>query len=327
MRVGLAAYSAAYSMGFMEPHERAWGADGLIDAAVRLGLSGVELPANLVSRELDAGALSDFADKARDAGLSVVADTGGTDPERLSENLRAAGPLGATLLRTTLSSILEGERGRMEGGWRAHLEACIENLKQVRPLAEDLGVTLAVENHQDVTSYELIELCERVGGDRIGVTLDAGNPLAVGEMPEDFLKRVAPFLKNVHWKDYTISRIERGFCLQRCALGDGDLDFPALFALADELAPGACASIELAAHAARNVRVLDEDWWETFEGLPHRESREILETYPKLARGDAADWRSHWERGVRGEQMWRAEQDELERSVAYLKEQGLGIGG
>ena len=89
-------------------------------------------------------------------------------------------------------------------------------------------MALAIENHQDADSEDLLWLCESVGGEFIGVNLDTGNPLAVGEGPVEFAARIAPFLKNVHLKDYRMHRTPAGYRLVRCPLGDGVVDFPAL---------------------------------------------------------------------------------------------------
>jgi sugar phosphate isomerase/epimerase len=69
---------------------------------------------------------------------------------------------------------------------------------------EETGVAIALENHQDLTSDELVALCEDVGSPQSGVNLDVANPLAVGEEPLAFARRGMPYLKNVHLKDYRL---------------------------------------------------------------------------------------------------------------------------
>ena len=116
----------------------------------------------------------------------------------------------------------------MRDTWPGYLAEIARRLREVRALAEETGVAIALENHQDLTSDELVALCEEVGSPQIGVNLDAGNPLAVGEEPLAFARRVMPYLKNVHLKDYQLHRTPRGYRLTRCPIGVGVLDLAVL---------------------------------------------------------------------------------------------------
>jgi sugar phosphate isomerase/epimerase len=217
-----------------------------------------------------------------------------------------------------VSRILGGNRREMRGGWRAHLERARDVLRAVRPLAEAHDVTVAVENHQDIASDELLWLCEAVGGRHIGITLDTGSTLAVGESPLGFAQRVKPLVRNVHLKDYHIFLSPTGYRLSTCAIGEGVVDFPCLFGLfADR--PDLPMSIELGARQARHVELLREDWWADY---PPRQVPDLLEALrvvlPRARRADE-DYRIPHEQEA-SDQVQRAyELAEFERSVAYLK--------
>src|SRR5206468_7323001 len=143
--------------------------------------------------------------------------------------LKAAAAVGAKVVRSTLSGILCGDRRKLEGGWDARLAAVAQRLNEVLPCAEDLGMAIAMENHQDATTADLLSLAEMVGySPAFGVTLDTGNPLAVGEEPVEAARRLAPIIRHVHLKDYTIHFAPEGYRLVRCAAGDGVIDFPAI---------------------------------------------------------------------------------------------------
>jgi len=191
-------------------------------------------------------------------------------------------------------------------------------LKAVRPLAEANHVAIAVENHQDIASDELRWLCEEVGGDCIGVPLDTGSTLAVAESPLAFARRVKPFVRNVHLKDYTAHLSPTGYRLSTCAIGDGVIDFPALFDLfADR--PDLLMSIELGARQARHVELLEEDWWTDY---PPRDLPVPLAAHRVVflaARPADGDYRIPHERGESPEALRTYELDEFEHSVAYLK--------
>ncbi len=80
--------------------------------------------------------------------------------------------------------------------------------------------TIAIENHQDLGSDELMAFAEEAGPN-VGIALDTGNPFAVAEDPVAFASRVAPRIRHVHLKDYVSQFTPEGFRLIRCAIGDG----------------------------------------------------------------------------------------------------------
>src|SRR5207245_1140395 len=152
--------------------------DGMIDLAVRYGLGVVEVPLPADTSPAEAARLRE---RAAEAGIRLVLAGGLAADAPLEALIPLASALGSRTLRLTISRILEGDR-RAAGraGWEEMRAAAVRRLREVRPLAEDQGVALAVENHQDADSDDLLWLCEHVGGDFIGVNLDTGNPLAVG---------------------------------------------------------------------------------------------------------------------------------------------------
>ena len=106
-----------------------------------------------------------------------------------------------------------GDRRPLAGSWQLFLEEALAALREATKVAEHYGISLAVENHQDLASEELLWLCESIGSPHFGITLDTGNPLATAEHPLDFFRSVAPHVKNVHLKDYWIYLSEEGYRL------------------------------------------------------------------------------------------------------------------
>jgi sugar phosphate isomerase/epimerase len=148
--------------------------------------------------------------------------------------------------------------------------------------------------------------------------LDTGSTLAVAESPLGFARRVKPLVRNVHLKDYHIFLSATGYRLSTCAIGDGVVNFPSLFALfADQ--PDLPMSIELGARQARHVELLEESWWSDY---PPRRVADLLDALrviaPRARRADE-DYRIPHERGAPAAERREYELAEFERSVAYLK--------
>jgi sugar phosphate isomerase/epimerase len=250
--------------------------------------------------------------------LGIVADGGVIEEAALGCWIPQAAALGASVLRVIVSRVLGGNRRQMGGGWGAHLDKARDALRAVRSLAEAHDVTIAVENHQDIASDELVRLCEEVGGRQVGVTLDTGSALAVAESPLAFARRVGPLVRNVHIKDYHIFLSPTGYRLSTCAIGDGAVDFPALFSLfADR--PDLPMSIELGARQARHVELFDEDWWSEYPPRRVSDLLDALRTIAPRARRADEDYRIPHERGASPDELRAYELAEFERSVAYLK--------
>ncbi|HIC70404.1 MAG TPA: sugar phosphate isomerase/epimerase, partial [Candidatus Latescibacteria bacterium] len=188
------------------------------------------------------------------------------------------------------------------------------------PLAEELDIPVGMENHQDICSWELCRLCEQVGSPSLGVTMDVGNALAVGETCSSFARRVMPYLKHVHLKDYKVYPTSSGYRLKRCPLGSGVVDWPDMLGIFRDGAPRIEACIELGATTARHIRILEPDYWSTF---PQRPLEGVVDAIRTLHQASSdGDWRTPHERGEDADVRSAYELDQLETSVSYLKEIG-----
>ena len=319
----LTAYGIPHVMGYLatqagEKCAEPIGWLGLMDTAVQNGLAGVEvhLPKDPVERE-------EFTNALRDRDLKLVGDYAilvNGELEEIEDYMRAHALLGVKVLRAMISGVLCGDRRKLVGGWDAHLKRTAARLRELLPLAQELGMCIAMENHQDATSDDLLNLWDMVDRNpAYGVTLDTGNPLAVGEDPVEFAQRVAPLLRHAHLKDYTIHFAPEGYRLVRCAAGDGVVDFPAILAILRNNGHDVLPGIEIAAQATRTIPLLEPDWWECH--LPTQPSRLVPALRVLWAKGRPIDepHSSAWERGDDSAAVCAEEWDILNRSIAYFR--------
>jgi sugar phosphate isomerase/epimerase len=291
----------------------------LLAYAAELGLSSVEVSSHYLSPADDDGVYREFAAEAEVQGLAVVLAAGQVAQVDFPRQCAIGGMLGARTLRVTLSHILAGERTRLGGlrGWQDHLAALIAPLGTALNRAAEHDLQLAMENHQDATSAELLWLCDSLHWNRLGITLDTGNPLAVGEDPVAFADRILPHIVNVHLKDYQVFRTPAGYRLARCPIGDGVVDFAALLARFRER-PEVCCSLELAALDERHIRVLDDDWRAGFPPRADWQWAELEAFRDEFGQHDG-EWRTPWELED-DEAMLAYEREQLSRSIANMKE-------
>jgi sugar phosphate isomerase/epimerase len=290
----------------------------LIDQAAGWGFSSVELPLRRYADQ--PAAVERSRRRLQERGLRcTTADAGIAHTAAVTDAIPLAAALGATALRVTLSDILCGDRRRLNGGWRAYLEQMADELRAARGVALDHGVTIAVENHQDIDSRELVWLCEHVGTDVCAVCLDIANPLAVAEDIEEFTRRVGPYIRNVHLKDYRVIPSPQGYRLARCALGQGVLDWPHLFAVLAEVAPTCTKHVELGAVQARHVLFLEDAFWPDYLPRPLPSLLPVLRLREAQGRPAGEDWQTPHERGESLEARRAFELAEMEWSVRYLR--------
>src|SRR6266849_3706151 len=314
MRIGLSVYGMTFSLGIdLDSRRPTITPSRLIDKAFAIGLEGVELPASLMQGE-DATAVAHHANKR---GLFITLETEGYDPGKLASAIDLGVRLGAGTVRTVVGGArLGGDRRPLAGRWQSFLQEILAGLQQATLNAERAGVNLTVENHQDLASEELLWLCESIGSQRFGITLDTGNPLATAEEPLDFARRMAPYVKNVHLKDYWIYLSEEGYRLVRCPLGQGVINFPSLFEILAKACPGVNMSIELGALEARHIRVLADDYWPDY---PPRSAIQLARVW-RLVQTNAkppGDWRTPFERDESVEAIIAYEEQQLAASLAY----------
>jgi 3-oxoisoapionate decarboxylase len=323
----LTAYGIPYTMGYLRapdgtPNPEPLSPVGVLDTAVALGLAGVELPI-YPYREASSASVAELRDALGARNLKIVPDwmvLAESDPENFRQFLRDAAFLGATTVRVLISGILCGDRRAFAEGWDARLQTTADRLRDALPLAEDLGLCVAVENHQDATSDDLIRLHEMSGtSPAYGVCLDAGNPLAVGEGPVEFARRVAPLLRHLHLKDYTIHYAPEGYRLVRCAAGAGVVDFPALLQIARETGVPMGGGIEIAAQMTRTIPLLEDSWWACFPREQSRHLPEALRVLWSHGRPATEPYGSAWERGLSGPEVAAEEWEVLRASVRYFE--------
>lgn len=330
----LTAYGLPHVMGFLATKDGAPNPDpltitGFMDAAVEMGLAGVEIPIHGTGSSVGEGkgaelpSVPELKDALAARGLRVIPDwlvILDRDAPSTIAALRAAKELGSNVMRVTLSRILCGDRRQLAGGWEAYRDAVAARLDEVLPAADDLGVAVALENHQDATSDDLLWLYERTGKrPSFGVCLDTGNPLAVGEGVVEFAERVAPLIRHVHLKDYTLHYAPEGYRLVRCPAGEGVVDFPRLLEIVRENDRDILPGCEIAAQATRTVPLLETSWWDYY---PERQGRFLHEALRVLwEEGRPADepYGSAWERGGDSAAVAAEEWDVARRSVDYFR--------
>jgi sugar phosphate isomerase/epimerase len=322
--LGLNPYGLAYHLGLQgagspRANPKGAGLEGLVAIATELGAKTLEIFDPWLQALSDDG-LRALRDRLRGLGMTPVVSSG-MMMGPFESALRSARILDAKVIRHGLTTVLCGDRNSLGDKWKTLVADVRTVLVDRGPRALDEGRTLAIENHQDFGSEELVGFCEGTRG--VGICFDTGNTFPVAEAPVDFARRIAPYVVHVHLKDYRVQFTDEGYRLVRCAIGEGAVP---LAAVLDELAKHhstLTAVLEPGALEARHVRLLRPEWWNFYPP----KSAEALAACFAAARlnrlADDADWRTPWERGDDTE-IEAFELAMIRRSAANMRAIGLG---
>jgi sugar phosphate isomerase/epimerase len=323
MRVGFNPYGLAYTIGLTgagtsRANPAPMGMAAFIDLALEAGAKCVELDGRWLTPR-SGTELTRVGRELHASGVTTICSDWLTHVpgETLVRPIECAAAVGASLLRLHLTPVLEGARASWGERWPAIIAHARRTLAAAAQAASRVGLPLAIENHQDLTSEELIAIADDLEG--VGIVLDTGNPFAVGEDPLAFVARAGDRIRHVHLKDYVAQFTAQGYRLVRCAIGDGCVPLAALAAV---LPDGITASIEPGALEARHIRLFAPEWW---LGYPPRDASELATALGRLQTrrlSDDADWRTPWEKRAPAEEVAKYELSQIRRSVENLRRMG-----
>ena len=237
MKLGIDSYCYHRYFGEVYPDQRdpgvRWTFHDFAKRVVELRVDGVSLESCFFER-LDRAYLADMKSLLDEKGLERVLAWGHPDGLEAGSNQKAwremntlipkARALGANVMRIVASSL----KFRNEPH-APQIKAVAKMLKESVKIARDCGVTLAIENHIDYTSSEILEILERVNSDFLRVNFDTGNALRMMEDPVAAAKRLGRYTVATHIKDLEACRHvspEEWYFFSSVPVGSGLIDMP-----------------------------------------------------------------------------------------------------
>ncbi|HEU4550165.1 MAG TPA: TIM barrel protein, partial [Rhizomicrobium sp.] len=145
--------------------------------------------------------------------------------------------------------------------WKANadgvLAACV-------PIADKVGIPLAMENHKDRVVDEEVEVLKKYSSEYFGALVDFGNNISMCDDPVETIRKLAPYVKATHVKNMAVAPYDQGFLLSEVLFEDGFLDIPALFAELKKVNPKVHPMHELITRDPLKVPVLTDQYWATW---------------------------------------------------------------
>jgi 3-oxoisoapionate decarboxylase len=186
------------------------------------------------------------------------------DTSAFEQGLRNYKELGASCVRTVS---FEGRRYvtfKTLDEYKAWLASSNAILEKCVPIAERVGIPLAIENHKDRVVDQEVDVLKRFSSEYLGALIDFGNNIAMCDDPTDVVEKLAPYVKSCHMKNMGVAPYRDGFLLSEVLFEDGFMDIPSLFALLKKSNPKLNPMHELITRDPLPVPVLTDQYWVTW---------------------------------------------------------------
>jgi sugar phosphate isomerase/epimerase len=274
-RLGIVAYSFAIRRA-AEPAGRLQDPLGIVEHCQALGAGGLQINLGVRDREYCAQLRERVAAAAMYLEGIVRLPRERSDVERFERELETARACGVEVVRTALMDGRRYETFRSVEEFRRFRERSRETLRLAGPIAQRQRVRVAVENHKDLRTGELLELLREARNPHLGACVDTGNNIALLEAPEETVEALAPFALTVHLKDMGVEEYREGFLLAEVPLGNGFLDLPRLIGALRRANPAIRFNLEMLTRDPLRIPCLTSGYWMTLEDVPARRLAQAL---------------------------------------------------
>ena len=140
------------------------------------------------------------------------------------------------------------------------------------PIAERVGVKLALENHKDRQSADHAEFLRKTSSEYLGSLIDPGNNLSLLEEPMETVNNLAPFVLATSLKDMGVAPYQDGFLLSEVVFGTGAQDQAAIWKLLKARNPKINMVEELITRDPLKIPCLTDAYWACF---PARDAKRL----------------------------------------------------
>ena len=169
---------------------------------------------------------------------SIILTAEGAGPE-LRQFLELANDWESPLIR-----VYGGPLAEEPGTRRAQMEGAAAVLQEAIPLAERLGVAIAIETHDSFSASSVVaELLAMVQSKWVGALWDTHHPHRMGERPAEVYENIGPRVLHVQVKDARRSVAHKGGW-QLVPLGEGEVPVREIISLLAAGGYGGYISVE-----------------------------------------------------------------------------------
>ena len=204
----------SYGLRYHYRHQEGFDVFSLIDLAADLRFDGVNVSCAPPDYVEICGRSADHLRRVRDhaqrRGIGIDLETRSTSPMHLADMLQVAATVGAGYLRTYTVGTEVGD---------ARTGKAIEDLRTAAAFAEQAGIPILLENHEDLCGADVGSILAAVDSPWVCGLFDYVNSMLFAEGPEVALDAMAPWVRSAHLKDCVLLPAEPAAALPARLLG------------------------------------------------------------------------------------------------------------
>lgn len=230
-----------------------------LDEAASLGASALLLGSvREASPTLDDGELAEVRGEAERRQIAVEAGFGPVHPRRLDRSeaaslLRAGETLGVRAFHVVFG--LMEDRLTKDPTWSETLAGAVPGLRE---LFDQMSAAPVFRTHEEMTTFELVNLLEDIGNPEVRVGYSPVNVVTRLEDPWAAFQRVKSLIRTVFIDDTWIVRTPQGLARRLCRMGEGSVPWEAIISSLAE-SPATVYTVDI--HRAEfDMPLFDEEW-------------------------------------------------------------------
>lgn len=210
MKAGLGTYAFRYAVSKVTlPGRKTMDLIGFLEFCRKHDIKSVQICENMPLHILPDRELADAHDLMKKYGIEPETGTAGYSHDHIGNYIRIAAGLNSSVLRTVLNARKD------------QISEVRSELLKIIPELEKRGVTLAIENHFDLTPEELISLVEEINHPSVMICIDPLNSITRLRGINETVNMLGRHIASAHIKDVRILRKGTGFMISGCKLGEG----------------------------------------------------------------------------------------------------------
>lgn len=220
MAIGLSTYAYFWRLSDRVPTPMSL--DAMLEQTAELGGQVFQICDYPGVEKLSVSGLEKLRQRADELNVVLELGTRGLKADHLELYLNLAKALNAKIIRSMFNS----------PDSRPTISQAQQQLAKVLPEFERSEVALCIETYEQVPTASNLEVVKHFNSPWLGICLDPANCVAALEAPKDVISSTAPYVLNLHVKDFAFSRRDGwvGFTFAGCPLGEGLLDYDAMIA-------------------------------------------------------------------------------------------------
>ena len=236
MKIGIDSYCFHRFFGEVYPEQpqppKSMTLEDFIELTKKLNVNGVSLESCFIPQREDAGYMANIKALLDESNFDRVYAWGHPDGleggkneaeyDEMIKSFEQAKNIGAEVMRVVGSSLMF-----LHQPHRPQLERLTQMFRKAVKVAQDYDVKMAVENHIDFTSDEILQLIENVDSPYFGLNFDTGNFLRLLDDPIKGMEKLAKHTFATHIKDLKVQKgvaADAWYFFSSTPVGEGYVD-------------------------------------------------------------------------------------------------------